>query len=165
MPPSNGYTYLLTCVDCFTQWPEAFPVADISAETATSTLVNGWISHFGVPSVVATDQEWQFESGLWRQLMKLLGKKLICTTAYHPNVNSLVEHFHRQLKSALKVQPNIDNWADHLPMVLLGIPTALKEDLHCTAAELVYGTILHLPAEFLLATAMAILTHSAMLPS
>ena len=33
-------------------------------------------------------------------------------------------------------------------MVLLGIRTALKEDLHCTAAELVYGVTLRLPAEF-----------------
>ena len=33
-------------------------------------------------------------------------------------------------------------------MVLLCIRTALKEDLHYTAAELVYGTTLRLPAEF-----------------
>ena len=33
-------------------------------------------------------------------------------------------------------------------MVLLGICTSLKEDLHCTAAELVYGTTLSLSAEF-----------------
>ena len=79
--------------------------------------------------------------------MTLLGTKQIRTTAYHPIANGLVEHFHRQLKSALKVQANIDNRTDHLPMALLGICTALKEDLHCTAAELVYGTTLRLPAE------------------
>jgi hypothetical protein len=33
-------------------------------------------------------------------------------------------------------------------MVLLGIRTALKDDLGCTAAELVYGTNLRLPGEF-----------------
>ena len=34
-------------------------------------------------------------------------------------------------------------------MVLLGIHTAVKEDVHvhCTAAELVYGTTLHLPSQ------------------
>ena len=93
--------------------------------------------------------------------MKLLGTKRIPTTAYHPIANGLVERFHHQLKSALKAKPmaNIYYWADHQPMVLLGIRTALKEDLHCTAAELVYGTALRLPAEFVLpATAMTILT-------
>ena len=148
LPPSNGYTYLLTCVDRFTRWPEAFPLVDITAETAAATFVHGWISRFGVPSVITTDQGRQFESSLWSQLMKLLGTKRIRTTAYHPIANGLVERFHRQLKAALKAQPNADNWVDHLPMVLLGIRTALKEDLHCSAAELVYGTTLRLPAEF-----------------
>ena len=32
--------------------------------------------------------------------------------------------------------------------MLLGVRTQLKEDIHCTAAELVYGTTLRLPGEF-----------------
>ncbi|XP_064485435.1 uncharacterized protein LOC135397766 [Ornithodoros turicata] len=35
-----------------------------------------------------------------------------------------------------------------LPLVLLGIRTALKEDLACTVSELVYGTTLRLPGDF-----------------
>ena len=35
-----------------------------------------------------------------------------------------------------------------LPLVLLGIRTALKEDIGCTAAELVYGTNLRLPGGY-----------------
>ena len=37
---------------------------------------------------------------------------------------------------------------DVLPLVLLGIRTAVKEDLATTTAELVYGTTLRLPGEF-----------------
>lgn len=32
LPPSNGCKYLLTCIDCFTRWPEAWPI-DMSAFT------------------------------------------------------------------------------------------------------------------------------------
>ena len=39
-------------------------------------------------------------------------------------------------------------WTDSLPLILLGIHTTLKEDLHCTTAELVYGTTLRLPDEY-----------------
>lgn len=39
-------------------------------------------------------------------------------------------------------------WTDSLPLILLGIRTTLKEDLHCTTAELVYGTTLRLPGEY-----------------
>ena len=37
---------------------------------------------------------------------------------------------------------------DFLPLVLLGIRTALKEDISTTCAEMVYGTTLRLPGEF-----------------
>ena len=40
------------------------------------------------------------------------------------------------------------HWTTSLPMVLLGVRTALKVDLGCTAAELVYGTSLRLPGDF-----------------
>lgn len=76
--------------------------------------------------------------------MRLLGTKCIRTTAYHPISNGMIEWFHRQLKAALKYQPNLTNWVSSLPLTLLGIRTALKEDLQCTAAELVYGTTLRI---------------------
>lgn len=63
------------------------------------------------------------------------------TNSNHPIANGLVECFHRQLKSALKASPHPDNWTDMLPLVLLDIYTTLKEDIHCTAAELVYGRV------------------------
>ena len=148
LPPSKGHTYILTCIDRFTRWPEAIPISDITAETVAQAFVRGWIARFGVPSTVTTDRGRQFESNLWEKLMQLLGSKRLRTTAYHPICNGLIERFHRQLKAALKSQPDPTQWTEALPMVLLGIRTAVKEDSHCTAAEMVYGTTLRLPGEF-----------------
>ena len=78
----------------------------------------------------------------------MLGTTRLRTTSYHPQANGLVERFHRQLKGALKAQPPSQSWTESLPLVLLGIRTAIKEDLHCIAAELVYGVTLRLPGEF-----------------
>ena len=144
-PPSRGYTYLLTCVDRFTRWPEALPLSSITAEAVAQTFISGWISRFGVPSTIVTDRGRQFESNLWNALMKLLGSKRARTTAYHPQSNGMVERFHRQLKAALKAQPNPAAWMDYLPLVLLGIRTALKEDIQSTAAEMVFGANLQPP--------------------
>ena len=147
LPPSQGYTYLLTCVDRFTRWPEAIPLTGITAEDVAKAFIQGWVSRFGTPSTIVTDRGRQFQSNLWTALTTLLGSKRARTTSYHPQANGLVERFHRQLKAALKTHPQ-STWVESLPLVLLGIRTALKEDLHCTAAELVYGTNLRLPGEF-----------------
>ena len=148
LPPSQGYTYLLTCIDRFTRWPEAIIIVDSSAITVAQAFISGWIARFGVPSTITTDRGQQFESALWTQLMQLLGTQRIRTTAYHPNANGLVERFHRHLKGALKCSPDPSHWTKALPMILLGIRTTLKQDLRCTTAEMVYGTTLRLPGEF-----------------
>ncbi len=99
-------------------------------------------------STITTDRGWQFESHLFKSLLQVLGSTRIRTTSYHPIANGLVERFHRQLKAALKSSPTTSNWTSSLPVVLLGIRSALKEDIGYTSAELVYGTPLRLPGSF-----------------
>jgi hypothetical protein len=71
------------------------------------------------------------------------------TTAYHPQANGMVERLHRQLKAALKARTSGSNWMAELPMVLLGIRSSWRVHPDCSPAELVYGTTLRIPGEFL----------------
>ncbi|XP_078264112.1 uncharacterized protein LOC144598103 [Rhinoraja longicauda] len=148
LPPSRGITHLFTVVDRFTRWPEAIPLADTSTATCARALAAHWIARFGVPVVISSDRGPQFTSELWSAMAHLLGVRLHHTTAYHPQANGLVERFHRQLKAALKARLAGPDWMDELPWVLLGIRTAPKEDLASSSAELVYGSPLTVPGEF-----------------
>ena len=81
--------------------------------------------------------------------MQLLGCKHIHTTSYHLAATGLIKHSHRQLKASLKTHPNpTEGQTPCHAIVLLGVLTQLKEDLHCISAELVYDTTHWLPGEF-----------------
>nr|VZI40250.1 unnamed protein product [Spirometra erinaceieuropaei] len=115
LPPSRGYTHILTAVDRFTRWPIAVPSSDTSAENIAMVFLTHWISTFGVPATLTTDRGSQFQSSLFLRT----------------DVPNRVSYLECQL-----------------PLVLLGILSSVKEDIQCTAAELVYGTPLRLPGEF-----------------
>ncbi|XP_017796954.1 PREDICTED: uncharacterized protein K02A2.6-like [Habropoda laboriosa] len=145
---SEAYRYCLTCVDRFTRWTEAIPLRDQEATTVARAFYEGWISRFGTPLRVTTDQGWQFEAHLFKELNSLFGAAHLRTTAYHPAANGMVERFHRQLKAAIRCYQH-HRWTDVLPTILLGIRSAWKEDLKSTSAGLVYGQLLRLPGEFM----------------
>jgi transposase InsO family protein len=69
-------------------------MGDIESKTIARTLLDTWISNYGVPQRLTTDRGRQFESTLFRELTQLMGTKHLRTTAYHPQANGMVERFH-----------------------------------------------------------------------
>ncbi|GFT42813.1 retrovirus-related Pol polyprotein from transposon 412, partial [Trichonephila clavipes] len=146
LPPSNGNQFCMTIIDRFTRWPEVIPTPDMTAETTTRALMHGWISRFGCPTTITTDRGTNFESNLFRELTRMLRCNRIHSTSYHSQANGIIERLHRHLKGALKAHNHIQ-WTELLPIVLLGMRSALKDDINATCAQLVYGTTLRLPSD------------------
>lgn len=146
LPTVNGQSYLLTMVDRYTRWMEAVPLPNITAETVANNFLSTWISRFGVPLRVTTDQGRQFESDLFNQLNTFLGIDHLRTSPYHPQSNGLVERFHRTLKASIRCRE--EDWLTALPTVLLALRVLIKEDIGASPSQLVYGTSLRVPGEF-----------------
>lgn len=153
LPPSNNKRYCVTMIDRFTKWPEVVPVHEITAEVVAKAFYDGWISRFGCPLRITTDQGRQFESDLFHCLMTKLGIKRIRTTPYHPQANGQIERFHRTLKAAIMARETSNSWANDLPTVLLGLRTSLRLETKTSPCLLTYGTQLRVPADFFVPTA------------
>ena len=113
-------------IDKFTRLTEAIPLPNMTAETVTKAFVNHWVSKFGVPAKVTTDQGRQFESELFKQIFVTLGIDHLRTTPYHPQANGQIERVHRHLKSAIMCH-NRTRWTEVLPIVLLGLRSTIKK--------------------------------------
>jgi len=137
----------LTLINRLSRWPERVLLPDIIADTVAKFFWTTWISRFGLPKIITNDQRTQFELNLFEALTKLIDTKYTRTTAYHPKSNRLIERWHRSLKAAIICQANA-KWVDALPIVLIGLRTCYKEDIHVSIAKLLYGKTLRIPREF-----------------
>ncbi|GFT61666.1 retrovirus-related Pol polyprotein from transposon 412 [Trichonephila clavipes] len=54
---ASGNKYLLVVMDYFTKWPEVYPIPDQEAPTVAEAVVQHWISRYGVPLQLHSDQE------------------------------------------------------------------------------------------------------------
>ena len=82
-PRSNKY--VLVIGDYFTKWTEAFAIPDMETVTVARVFVNEFVSRFGAPTHLHTDQGRSFESSLIKELCQLMGIVKTRTSPYHRN--------------------------------------------------------------------------------
>ncbi|KAF7654943.1 hypothetical protein LDENG_00063050 [Lucifuga dentata] len=74
LPRSDrGHHYVLSAIDYFTKWPEAYALPDQEVETVVDALVEGMFSWFGVQETIHSDQERNFESWVFASMCEHLG--------------------------------------------------------------------------------------------
>jgi len=120
-PASNsGFKYILTVIDHFSRWAEAFPIRNQEAVTVARVLCDQFISRFGCPRQILSDQGPCFESRLFQDLCRQLQIDKIRTSPYKPSTNGMVERFHKTLNSMLGkvVSARQKDWDVCLPGVM-----------------------------------------------
>jgi transposase InsO family protein len=131
LPLSAGSTYCLTAIDRFTCWREVISIPDITADNVARALLTGWISRVSCPQSITTNQRRQFASQLFQSLARMSGIQLSMATSHHPAANGIVELFHRTLKEDIICHAD-QQWTEALPLALLGISSAFKEELEAS---------------------------------
>ena len=89
--------------------------------TIAKVLVNEFISRFGIPRQIHTDQGTQFESKLFQNLCQLLDVDKTRTTALHPQSDGMVERFNKTLEDMISKYIITDqrHWDSSLSLLLM----------------------------------------------
>ena len=113
--------FLLTFIDNFTRYVEAYLIPDQRAVTYARVYATQIIARHGTGSKLVTDQGWSFMSQFFSETCKILGVRQVRTTPYHPSSNGVVERWHRSLHTGLNhyINSTNTNWDVVVPFYLM----------------------------------------------
>ena len=94
--------YLLVCIDYFTKWVEAEPLANIRDVDVKRFIWKNIVTRFGVPNVLISDNGLQFDSKAFRKYCSGLGIKNRYSTPAYPQGNGQAEAVNKVIVNGLK---------------------------------------------------------------
>ena len=153
----NGNRYILMLVDQFTKWLEAYPLPDQTAVTVARAVVDNFISRFGCPLVIHTDQGRNFESDLFKAVCTLLEISKTRTTPTHPCSNGQVERYNRTLLGLIRchVAEGKHNWDELVPLMAGAICSMQNRHTGQTANMMMLGREVRRPLSVVLDDSMS----------
>ena len=121
LPESSGNKYILLIGDQFTKWYEAIPMSNQEASTVAKAFVNVWVSRIGCPANLHRVKGTNFMSNFFKNMCRELGINRTSTTAYHPQVNAMIERTNRTIEESLAkyMGEHHNTWSDYLPLVMM----------------------------------------------
>lgn len=138
--------YILTLQDDLTKFSIAYPIANATAEDSCECLIH-FISLFGIPKFILTDQGTNFTAELFKRTCEFLKIKQIWASPYHPQTQGALERSHSTLKEYLKsfVNENQTNWHKFVYTAMLTYNSTIHTTTQFTPFELIFGHKPYIP--------------------
>ncbi|GFW03424.1 retrovirus-related Pol polyprotein from transposon 412 [Trichonephila clavipes] len=138
--------YLLVITDHFSKWAKIIPLKKASARVIADNFFDNYISRFGAPTKLISDNGPQIISDIFENLSERLGIRHVKTVVYRPQANRS-ERVHHDLVQMIAnyVNEQHDIWDQFLPEFAYAICTAVIETTGKTPAELFLGRKLITP--------------------
>jgi transposase InsO family protein len=140
---------VLTVQDCFTKWSEAYPLTKKKTALVVDALNTQWISRFGMPKTILSDNGMEFAGKIYKGMMKQLGIQILNSSPYYPRANGMVERLNATLQDMLKtaIIETGNGWVDLLPYITATYRTTVQETTGYTPNKLVLGKEIPLPID------------------
>ncbi|KAL5004068.1 hypothetical protein ScPMuIL_017524, partial [Solemya velum] len=150
LPKSRrGCKYLMVVADYFTKWTMAFPIRNQEAVTVAQKLVDEFVSLFGVPLQIHSDQGSNFESQVFREMCKVLGIEKTRTTAMRPQSDGMIERANRTIESILAsfVSKHQKDWDEYIPLLMMAYRSSIHESTSVSPNKMMFGREINLPID------------------
>ena len=141
MPRHKAFRYLLTLVDTFTGWIEAYPTARETADVVATILIEHIILRFGLPRTLQSDNGPAFISSVTQQVAESLNITWKLHIPYHPQSSGKVERANGLLKAQLTkltLETRL-SWPTLLPIALTRLRASPRGPSGLSPFELLYG--------------------------
>ena len=92
LPLSQGHNFLLVVIDRFTSMVHLIPTkTTVTAREVTWLYMKEVVRLHGLPESLVSDRDSKFTSIFWKELHRLMGTKLLMSTAFHPQTDGQTE--------------------------------------------------------------------------
>jgi RNase H-like domain found in reverse transcriptase/Reverse transcriptase (RNA-dependent DNA polymerase)/Ty3 transposon capsid-like protein/Integrase zinc binding domain/Chromo (CHRromatin Organisation MOdifier) domain/gag-polyprotein putative aspartyl protease len=137
---AEGYIGVLVIVEYLTKFPYVVPVKSKSAKEIASHLFL-FISLFGPPKEILSDQGREFVNSIVDELSKINGIERRVTSSYNPRTNGLTERFNQTLITSLRkhAEKEPEKWNHWIPYVLLAYRSRTQSSTGYSPFELLFG--------------------------
>jgi hypothetical protein len=148
----SGNRYVISFVDLYSAWPEAFAVPDKGADNIAHLLIEEIFPRFGCPLQIVTDNGTENVNKVIKEVLTELNISHVTTSFYRPQGNSKVERFHRTLKDVLakKIEDDLTSWDLYLNQTLAAVRFNVSESAKFSPFFLLYNRDVVLPIDNLL---------------
>ena len=148
----RGNRYVLVIGDYFTRWVEAIPLSNYRAETIARAIIEHYVSKFGVPLSIHSDQGRSFESNLMAEFTSILGMHKTRTMPYRPQSDGFIERFNRTLGHMLRacISEEDKAWDDIVPLLAMSYRSSINETTGFTPNMLMLGREVMLPIDLVM---------------
>jgi len=119
--------WALTIIDQHSRYIQVIPLKDITASRVHRAFLDNWVTYFGPPRVIQSDNGRQFIAHVFAELVEILRTTHHFTIRYHPQANGLVERTNRVVKAALSsvVGDHHRDWHKYIPELRLALNSAI----------------------------------------
>jgi hypothetical protein len=139
----NRNTILLTIIDDFSKYAQAYLITNKTAENVCHTL-EIFFRHYMIPKRIHSDSGLEFNNQSYQNLAKNYGYKFTYSSIAHPQSNGSVERFHSTLLDSLRCYHNDhskENVLKGLNFAITSYNNSRSQSTKFTPQELIFGHI------------------------